>query len=71
MLLTVVTLALLAASGYLVSVLRHPYRRCRRCQGAGKHFGAVFGLAHRACRWCGGTGRKYRLGARLIRGELS
>ena len=67
--LTVVALVLLGAGGYLMSVLRHPYRPCRRCRGVGKHFGAVFGLAHRACRWCGGTGRRSRLGARLIRGS--
>ena len=68
MLLTVVALALLGAVGYLVSVLRHPYRPCRRCRGAGKHFGRVFGFAHRPCRWCGGLGRKPRLGARLTGG---
>jgi hypothetical protein len=66
MYLTMGALLLLGLAGYLVSVRRHPYRPCRRCKGAGKHFGAVFGFAHRPCRWCGGFGRKPRFGARII-----
>jgi hypothetical protein len=65
MYLTLGALLLLALAGHLVSVRLHPYRRCRRCQGLGKHFGRVFGFAHRPCRWCSGLGRKPRLGARL------
>jgi hypothetical protein len=65
--LTLGALVFLGLAGYLVSVRRHPYRRCRHCRGAGKHFGAVFGFAHRPCRWCGGFGRKPRFGARITR----
>jgi hypothetical protein len=68
MYLTLGALLLLGLAGHLVSVRLHPFRPCRRCRGAGRHFGRVFGTAHRPCRWCGGLGRKPRLGARLTGG---
>jgi hypothetical protein len=67
MYLTLGALVLLGLLGYRVSVRLHPYRRCRRCRGVGKHFGAVFGFAMRPCRGCAGLGRKPRLGARVSR----
>jgi hypothetical protein len=68
MAVTLVALALVGLAGHLLSVRLHPYRRCRRCKGAGRHFGAVFGFAHRPCRWCGGVGRRPRFGARFTNG---
>jgi len=66
MYLTLGALTAIGLTGYLLSVRRHPYRPCRRCKGAGKHFGAVFSSTYRPCGRCGGFGRKPRLGARIV-----
>jgi hypothetical protein len=57
-------LAVLAAVGYRVSLWMHPFRRCWRCAGTGKHRGVIFIRAYRLCRVCGGNGRRPRLGSR-------
>jgi hypothetical protein len=57
-------LAVAAGVGYRVSLLIHPFRRCRRCAGTGKHRSLVFSHAYRLCRVCGGNGRRRRLGSR-------
>jgi DnaJ-class molecular chaperone len=66
MYLTLGALITIGLTGYLLSVRRHPYRPCRRCKGAGKHFGAIFGATYRPCTRCGGFGRKTRFGARIV-----
>jgi hypothetical protein len=56
-------LAILSVAGYRVSLWIHPFRRCRRCRGTGKHRGVIFIRAYRLCRVCGGNGRRPRLGS--------
>lgn len=73
--LALAAVALVGAAGYAFSLWLHPERNCPRCEGAGKHYGAVFRRARRQCRRCGGTGRVARLGTlaweRIARGRPS
>jgi DnaJ-class molecular chaperone len=64
MYLTMGVLVICAVAGYLVSLRMHPFRRCHRCAGTGKHFGAFFAYSQRPCRHCGGNGRRPRYGNR-------
>jgi hypothetical protein len=59
-LLILVTLS----GGYVLACIGWPYRRCRRCQGAG-HTRAPIGRGLRLCPRCQATGRRLRLGRRL------
>ena len=65
MYLTIGVLAVCAVVGYRVSLRIHPFHRCRRCAGTGKHFGAFFSYSQRPCRRCGGNGRRRRFGNRF------
>lgn len=56
-------LAIISVAGYRVSLWMHPFRRCRRCAGTGKHRGVIFLRAYRLCRVCGGNGRRPRFGS--------
>jgi hypothetical protein len=59
------------AVGYLLSLRLHPHRRCRACNGTGRHFGSVYRNSHRLCASCGGNGRRARLGIHVFhRGAL-
>jgi DnaJ-class molecular chaperone len=61
-------LAVLAvmATGYVLSVVLHPWTTCRRCNGTPRSYGTVFTGAFGLCSSCGGSGRQLRLGARLL-----
>jgi len=63
-----ILIALIALAAYLISLRLHPWRRCRPCNGSGRHRGALFTYATRACTACGGNGRRGRLGVRVIHG---
>jgi hypothetical protein len=56
-------LAILVA-GYRISLWIHPFRRCWRCTGTGKHRGLIMIGTFRLCRVCGGNGRRRRFGGR-------
>ena len=64
--LAVLLALVLWVGGYLISLRVHPYTRCRRCGGDGKHHGRLYPRAFRACPGCRGTGRRPRLGVRLF-----
>jgi hypothetical protein len=65
-----ILVVLVIAVGYLVSLSRHPYTRCRGCRGTpGRNWGSIYRRAYRPCGSCGGTGRKDRLGARALSGR--
>jgi DnaJ-class molecular chaperone len=51
--------------GYAISIVIHPYRKCKVCNGTGKHVGAIYGRGFRPCRNCGGSSRRPRLGTRV------
>lgn len=53
---------------YLISLQLHPRRVCRRCNGTGRHWGAMFWWADRACTRCGGPPRHRRLGVQVLHG---
>jgi hypothetical protein len=53
---------------YLFSLDRRPFRACRKCNGTGRHRGAIFLYAQRACPQCGGQGRHRRWGNVQLRG---
>lgn len=52
--------------GYVVSLMIHPFRKCKTCKGTGRHTGAIFSHGFRPCRSCGGSSRHLRLGARVL-----
>ncbi|WP_158842916.1 hypothetical protein [Saccharothrix deserti] len=57
-------LAVLAV-GYVVAVLAFPYRRCRACNGMGRHTSGLFG-GIRLCTRCDGEGLRLRAGRRVL-----
>lgn len=59
-------IGVILVGGYFVSLLLHPYAKCRACKGIGKHRGAVFAYARRNCHRCSGTGHRRRWGAWII-----
>lgn len=59
------TAAVLIVLGYPVSLKLHPWRKCLRCKGSPRHFGAIYSYAWRNCARCGGSGRELRRGVRL------
>jgi DnaJ-class molecular chaperone len=63
-----ITLGIIVAAGYFISLRIHPLTTCKLCNGGGRHFGSVYTYAHRRCRKCGGSGRRDRLGVRLFLG---
>jgi DnaJ-class molecular chaperone len=63
-----ITLIILAAVGYYISLRIHPLTNCKVCNGTSRHFGSVYPYAYRRCRKCGGSGRQDRLGVRLFLG---
>jgi len=63
---TVWMLALIVIVGYVLSVFVHPYVKCGRCKGLGRHHGALFSYSQRPCHHCAGTGRTRRFGAYLL-----
>lgn len=57
--------AIAGGVGYYISLRRHPYTPCRRCEGSGRNSGSTrrrYGL----CGRCGGSGRRERFGRRFI-----
>jgi hypothetical protein len=64
-----------AASGlvgiisYRISLALRPHRRCRTCEGTGRHPGAFFTYAHRQCPSCAGQTRHRRWGTQLVYGN--
>jgi len=66
-----VIVGLILLGGYILSIYLHPYVRCEKCKGLGRHWGSVFTNSLRPCHRCSGTGRKRRLGAVILRrGEI-
>src|SRR5215475_925184 len=61
--------ALLVAAAYVVSLMRHPHRRCRACGGTGRHRGTMFTWGDRPCTTCGGGPRHRRWGVQAYRGD--
>lgn len=54
--------ALLAAGAYALSCWIFPYKPCRCCKGAGRHY-RKDGSVLRLCNWwCKGSGRRLRAG---------
>ncbi len=62
----VMTFVVIALAAYVLSLFLHPYVKCDRCGGLGRHSGALFGYASRPCHKCSGLGQKQRLGAAVI-----
>ncbi|MGW4640779.1 hypothetical protein ACWEN6_19755 [Sphaerisporangium sp. NPDC004334] len=62
--LAVLALALVVA--YRVSLKRHPYTHCWRCQGTGERRSRLFANSFGHCPDCEGTGHRPRAGARLL-----
>jgi DnaJ-class molecular chaperone len=61
-------LALIAIGGgvaYYISLRRHPYTPCRRCEGSGRNSGSSR-IRFGTCGKCGGSGRRQRFGRRFI-----
>jgi DnaJ-class molecular chaperone len=61
-----VMLVVIAVAAYVLSLFLHPYAKCDRCGGLGRHSGALFTYANRPCHKCSGLGQKQRFGAALI-----
>jgi DnaJ-class molecular chaperone len=61
-----IIIGVIAVMGYFVSLLLHPWRACRACQGTGRHRGVVYRRSVRGCTSCGGNGRRARLGVNLF-----
>lgn len=59
----VLLIAAVIAAWWLVSVRRHPWRRCPACGGSGKNAGST-GALWGDCGRCGKSGKVRRLGAR-------
>jgi hypothetical protein len=53
--------------GYMVSIWLHPQKRCRLCNGSGRHRGAIFTYSSRRCRSCNGARYKLRFGTKVYR----
>lgn len=53
-------------AAYLISLLLHPHRNCRACNGTGAHRGTVFARGNRQCYSCGGQGRHRRWGTIVV-----
>jgi hypothetical protein len=60
-----ITAGVLLALGYPVSLKLHPWRKCLRCKGSPRNFGAIYTYAWRNCGRCGGSGRELRRGVRF------
>ncbi|RLK59931.1 hypothetical protein CLV68_0421 [Actinokineospora cianjurensis] len=50
--------------GYVATCAIWPFKRCRRCKGAGSHRAPLI-RAFRPCRPCGGNGYRLRMGRRV------
>lgn len=59
---TLLVITPIVTLGYLGLCLIWPFKACRRCGGAGQHFGPFGGI--RPCGHCDGTGLRLRLGRR-------
>jgi DnaJ-class molecular chaperone len=55
------------AVGYMLSIWAHPQKKCRLCNGRGRHRGSIFWYASRPCRACGGRRYQLRLGTKVAR----
>jgi hypothetical protein len=58
--------AALGTGAYLISLRRHPWWKCRRCEGSGKARARSGRGAYGTCPGCGGRGRKPRAGIRFL-----
>ena len=56
----------LVALAFVVSLVRHPHRRCRTCGGTGRQRGSMFTWADRPCTKCGGGPRHRRWGVQAM-----
>lgn len=61
----IAVLVLVAAGGWALSLLVHPFTSCRRCNGTGRNTGST-GRAYGRCRSCKGKPERLRFGARLL-----
>jgi hypothetical protein len=53
---------------YVVSLWRHPHRKCRKCKGTGRQAGTMFTWGDRPCTTCGGGPRHRRWGTQFLYG---
>jgi hypothetical protein len=51
---------------YVVSLARHPNRRCRTCRGSGRQRASMFTWGDRICTSCGGQSRHRRWGVQAF-----
>lgn len=56
----------LLAIAYVLSLLLHPHRRCRNCNGTGREPGSMFTWGDRPCSRCGGGPRHRRWGVQVL-----
>jgi hypothetical protein len=64
--LSLLIYAVMVAICYVVSLARHPNRRCRKCGGSGRQKAAMFTWGDRICTTCGGQSRHRRWGAQVV-----
>ncbi|PPK65834.1 hypothetical protein CLV40_11296 [Actinokineospora auranticolor] len=64
LLINPLTLASLFTLGYAATCAIWPFKRCRRCKGAGRHRAPLI-RAFRPCRLCSGSGYRLRVGRRV------
>jgi hypothetical protein len=57
------------AIAYVLSLILHPHRRCRNCNGTGREPGAMFTWGDRPCTRCGGGPRHRRWGVQVMSRE--
>jgi hypothetical protein len=50
--------------GWRISLARHPWRHCRKCDSNPRSYGTVFRRSFAICDRCGGSGRELRTGAK-------
>jgi hypothetical protein len=69
---TILILAIvICVAGYVGSIWAHPQKKCRLCNGRGRHRGTIFWYASRPCRGCGGRRYQLRLGTKVARALFS
>ena len=58
--------AVAITGAYAVSLIVHPWRPCRPCEGSGRERDLIWRRAFGECPTCGGAGKLPRLGVRVF-----